>query len=120
MRYYPREFKRCCLDERLCAFTMPSLSTARHRTFVCIRVEREYKPGIKSYPPVDSDGGKASEPLPQVTFMSSVRSSSIVEPFTKASHSRKQFDFQGTPSIFTPYPKLALDEWLREGRENVI
>ena len=54
-------------------------------------------------PPVDSDGGKEAGPLPQVTFMSLVSSSSTRLPFWKTSHSRKQLDLYDSPLTFTLY-----------------
>lgn len=54
-----------------------------------------------SKPPVESDGGSAFVPFPHDTSMSSVSVSSTVAPRWKTSHSRKQFDFAGCPSIVT-------------------
>ena len=54
--------------------------------------------GSSPKPPVDNDGGKVP---PHVTLMSSVSVSSTVPPFSNTSHSRKQFDGAGCPSIVT-------------------
>lgn len=54
-----------------------------------------------SYPPVDKEGGNLSGVSPHATSISSVNVNSTVDPFSKTSHSRKQFDFHGVPSIVT-------------------
>ena len=55
----------------------------------------------QSYPPVERDGGSAPAPFPHETSMSSVSCSSMRDPFVNASHSMKQFDLHGFPSIVT-------------------
>ena len=44
-------------------------------------------------------------PTPQETLISLVNSSSMSEPFVNASHSMKQFDDHGFPSILTLFTK---------------
>lgn len=54
-------------------------------------------------PPVESEGGSAAAPSPQVLLILLESVNSTVEPFLNTSKSKKQFDLYGCPLTLTLY-----------------